>query len=584
MFHHKQTLTFLVTGLCAFVMLPFAAALSPHTQPSMQFAYRQPGPAQQSTLYADGSTVTLRTESITRPLFAEDSSGATPAAFKAAMTKAHEDFLASPKIIIDSNSGRGLDIQFVVTSPPPGAQAALDAIASYIDGIFSDPIMVTINIGFESMDPGILGGTTSYYAGAVTWTNARAGLVNGMDSDDSIQSYLPTGSTIPVRYDINSATVTNEDRCYFTVADYRSTIGSVSGDCADMTINTDFSWDYDPSNGISSGCYCFRSVVAHETGHVLGFDSGADFRTNDIEALDVFRFQRTDGSYDYNPDTLTEFQSTPRLCWLDVNGDSDDDCNSDIISVEYRMSDGNPYQASHFSQDNVDGIMQPAFYEGETFYPTYYRTADVTMLDAIGYDYSVGLQYTLTVLIDPSSAGTVTKNPNQGGYTPGQTVQLTANAATGYAFDHWSGDASGTSNPVTITMTGNKTVTAHFGEAPPNIPDTPAGQSFGFNNVAYTYSSQTIDTNGDDIYYLWDWGDGTQSSWLGPYHSGVTIATAHTFTATGSFSIRIKAKDIYNKESGWSPALPVTMPLVYPGHHGLFYELLLRFLHRLFPY
>ena len=118
----------------------------------------------------------------------------------------------------------------------------------------------------------------------------------------------------------------------------------------------------------------------------------------------------------------------------------------------------------------------------------------------------------------------------------------------------------------------------------PTIPDTPAGQSFGFNNVAYTYSSQTIDTNGDDIYYLWDWGDGTQSSWLGPYHSGVTIATAHTFTATGSFSIRIKAKDIYNKESGWSPALPVTMPLVYPGHHGLFYELLLRFLHRLFPY
>jgi hypothetical protein len=133
-------------------------------------------------------------------------------------------------------------------------------------------------------------------------------------------------------------------------------------------------------------------------------------------------------------------------------------------------------------------------------------------------------------------------------------------------------------------MTKDKTVVAHFGQAPPNTPDMPAGQSFGFENVEYTYSSRTTDANGDNVYYLWDWGDGTQSSWLGPYSSGVTITTPHTFTASGSYSIRVKAKDVNGAQSGWSPALPVTMPLVYPGHHGFFYELLLKLLRLLFPY
>lgn len=157
-----------------------------------------------------------------------------------------------------------------------------------------------------------------------------------------------------------------------------------------MTINSDFNWDYDPSNGIASGYYCFQSVLAHEVGHVLGFTSGADFRyiLQDIEALDVYRFQRSDGSGDYNPDTLAEFQTTARMVDQNAPG-TDDDVNSDIISVEYQMSDGDPYQCSHFSQGNVYGIMQPAVSSGTTFYPDFYKTPDKTMLDAIGWDYVV---------------------------------------------------------------------------------------------------------------------------------------------------------------------------------------------------
>jgi len=43
-------------------------------------------------------------------------------------------------------------------------------------------------------------------------------------------------------------------------------------------------------------------------------------------------------------------------------------------------------------------------------------------------------------------------------------VKLTAVPNAGYAFSNWGGDASGSTNPVSITMTGNKSVTANLRE------------------------------------------------------------------------------------------------------------------------
>ncbi len=67
--------------------------------------------------------------------------------------------------------------------------------------------------------------------------------------------------------------------------------------------------------------------------------------------------------------------------------------------------------------------------------------------------------YTLTV---NATNGTVTKNPNQATYDSNSTVQLTATPATGYHFTSWSGDLTGSTNPATVTMNANKTITANF--------------------------------------------------------------------------------------------------------------------------
>ena len=83
---------------------------------------------------------------------------------------------------------------------------------------------------------------------------------------------------------------------------------------------------------------------------------------------------------------------------------------------------------------------------------------DVFMLEEEGGTPPV--QYDLTVNTDGS--GTVDLVPPGGIYDEGTSVELTAVPNGGWIFDSWAGDLSGSANPETITMDGNKTVTATF--------------------------------------------------------------------------------------------------------------------------
>lgn len=98
---------------------------------------------------------------------------------------------------------------------------------------------------------------------------------------------------------------------------------------------------------------------------------------------------------------------------------------------------------------------------------------------------------------------------------------------------------------------------------PPNKPDTPTGKVEGKIGKTYSYSSSTTDPDGDQIYYLFDWGDGNYSDWLGPYNSGEIVEASYTWTKEGNYSIRVKAKDIDGLESEWSDPLIVSMPKTY---------------------
>ena len=71
-------------------------------------------------------------------------------------------------------------------------------------------------------------------------------------------------------------------------------------------------------------------------------------------------------------------------------------------------------------------------------------------------------KYTLSVSVNNPDGGWVDVYPAGGIYDYGTVVTLTAHAKEGYRFSHWGGDASGTSETITIVMDSNKNVVAYF--------------------------------------------------------------------------------------------------------------------------
>ena len=128
------------------------------------------------------------------------------------------------------------------------------------------------------------------------------------------------------------------------------------------------------------------------------------------------------------------------------------------------------------------------------------------------------------------------------------------------------------SDPHMITIVNNK---------PPMIP-TITGSAKGKPGVTYMYSFETIDPETDDVLYYIDWGDNTNTGWLGEYPSGVQKTASHSWNSKGTYIIKIKAMDIWGAESDWG-TLQVTMPYSYEKPVMHFLELLFERFPHAFP-
>jgi hypothetical protein len=70
--------------------------------------------------------------------------------------------------------------------------------------------------------------------------------------------------------------------------------------------------------------------------------------------------------------------------------------------------------------------------------------------------------YPLSVSASPAAGGTVQQDPADECHPTGAMVTLTAVPAASYLFTGWSGDAGGTTNPLTVTMNAAKNIQAQF--------------------------------------------------------------------------------------------------------------------------
>jgi hypothetical protein len=298
----------------------------------------------------------------------------------------------APLQVITPSEASGLALHFEITGqPPPGATEAFAAIADLYSGLIADELDLTISVLFEPLGMynglPILGATGDSYS-SLTYPSVRAALIAGMDSDDVIEQHLPDVSALRIIYGLEPGAREEDRGSLLTGVALRLLLDGQAPTPIPMSLSSTAPWDTDPSDGIDPGAYCFRSVIAHEIAHALGFQSNVDLLFGaTLLPMDIYRFRETDGGRDLNPDTYARFSNAPRTVYRDdPNPPDEDEAILDFIAAEIPVADGDPWQGSHLRRMTPAlGVMDPDIDPGETAHPTYLTAADLRPLDALGW-------------------------------------------------------------------------------------------------------------------------------------------------------------------------------------------------------
>lgn len=126
----------------------------------------------------------------------------------------------------------------------------------------------------------------------------------------------------------------------------------------------------------------------------------------------------------------------------------------------------------------------------------------------------------------------------------------------------------------TLSVTGWYAFTTKANQPPG--PPTITGPPEGTIKVPTQYNF-TVTDDTDELYYFIDWGDQTNSDWIGPYQSGDIVPVSHTWSTKGTYTIKAKAKDNSGAESDWA-SLSISMPTSLESFvHSFFDRLFERF-------
>jgi murein DD-endopeptidase MepM/ murein hydrolase activator NlpD len=161
-----------------------------------------------------------------------------------------------------------------------------------------------------------------------------------------------------------------------------------------------------------------------------------------------------------------------------------------------------------------------------------------------GYDFSVTGNNTLIIV---SENGLVAKNPDKATYREGDVVQLTAMPNTGWSFADWTGDLISSTNPDSVTIHGNTSVTANY--AINTYTLTYMAGSHGSltgtspQTVNYGANGTTVTAIPDMDYHFISWSDGILTA------SRMDTNVTGDINVTANFEINTYTL-IYNAETG----------------------------------
>ena len=308
------------------------------------------------------------------------------------------------------------------------AQQGFQSAAAQWSRVLNNNVTIELTVGFNSLGGNILGqtGSSEWFYDYGAYRNALAqGITSGYDQQ--AVSHLPGGDNFGVLInrtannpngpgsEVPYVDNNNDDNNRYLflsnavakavgLAPPAQSLPGCLGDCDGfIQFNSDFTFDFDPGNGIAVDAIDFIGVAMHEIGHALGFLSGVDILDYNslplggpyddseftyVAPLDLFRYSGLStaaGVIDWSADNRDKYFS--------LDGGI---TRGPLFANGVNHGDGD--QASHWHDQMGLGIMDPAVAYGERLV---LRANDLIALDAIGWDigvFAVPLPGTLPLL------------------------------------------------------------------------------------------------------------------------------------------------------------------------------------------
>jgi C1A family cysteine protease len=90
---------------------------------------------------------------------------------------------------------------------------------------------------------------------------------------------------------------------------------------------------------------------------------------------------------------------------------------------------------------------------------------------------------------------------------------------------------------------------------PPSTPTVLSGPDTGQAGMSYEFTTRSDDPDNNTIYYIIDWDDNSGMELIRPHPSGQDITASHSWSVQdqATYSLRVKARDLYGFESDWTP-------------------------------
>ncbi|MDT4896050.1 MAG: hypothetical protein QOH25_1127 [Acidobacteriota bacterium] len=363
----------------------------------------------------------------------------------------------------------------------PAAKNAFIRAANHWEAIIQTPITIIIDVDYGTTrfgdawdSPNTLGSTDGGSVPVISFQQLSQALNSGKSNPDETALYAELVKATALPTDLSTSNVTDIiiDRSLaralgFRAPDARSDASSVEQ--PSIGFNSSFTFDFDPSDGVTAHQTDFDSVVTHEIGHVLGFMSAAGMGQITLSSpngpsrqayvaspWDVFRFKPSSAP------SLTNFSTLARTLTV---GTSNTDLQVEFLGTNLPqpgLSTGGPdgklgdkHQSSHWRADENGGtyfgIMDPTIAATQHYTIT---DNDKRTLDFMGYQV-VGISSpapappppTIINLTSGQSTSSTVDAPPSGGFTLSQTQ---------YAIQVPSG-----ATQLTINLSGNPDVDLH---------------------------------------------------------------------------------------------------------------------------